>query len=90
MQALQAATYNDAIFKQFQQFCGLTGLLPTSHTIARELVQMTEHPVISGAFGDIWEGIYNGERVAMKVLRVFKENDVGEVKRVTQTMSDPP
>ena len=82
-QALQATKSDDMVFKRFRQLCGWTGLLPTSYTIPeRHIQQTTEQPVASGVFGNVWEGIYNGERVAMKALRVFKEDDVRKVKKV--------
>ena len=71
------------IFKRFRQLCGQTGLLPTSHIIPGQVIQTTEHPVASGGFGDVWEGIYIDKRVAMKALRMYKENDVQKVKKVT-------
>ena len=75
--------YDVTIFKRFRQLCGQTGLLPTSHIIPGELIQTTEHPVASGAFVDVWEGIYNDKRVAMAAFRVYKEEDVQKVKKVT-------
>ena len=43
---------------------------------------MTKHPVASGALGDVWEGIYNDKRVAIKALRVYKDDDVRKVRKV--------
>ena len=83
VQALQATTYDVTIFKRFRQLCGRTGLLPTSHTIPERLIQTTEHPVASGGFGDVWEGIYDDKRVAIKALRVYKRDGVQKVKKVT-------
>ena len=57
-------------------------LLPTSHIIPGQLIQTTEHPVASGGFGDVWEGIYNDKWVAIKALRVY-EGDMQKVKKVT-------
>ena len=71
------------MFKRFRQLCGLTGLLPTSHIIPGELIQTTEYPVASGGFGDVWEGIYNEKPVAIKVFRVYKDEDVQKVRKVT-------
>lgn len=91
VQVLQASEYDVTIFKRFRQLCGWTGLLPTSHTIPEKLVQTTEYPIISGSFGDVWEGIYNDKRVAIKALRVYKTDDVRKVKRVTSSnISDHP
>ena len=71
------------IFKRFRQLCGQTGLLPISHVIHEEIIRTTEHPVASGGFGDVWEGICNDKRVAIKALRVYKKEDVQKVKKVT-------
>ena len=70
------------IFERFRQLCGRMGLLPTSHIISGELIQMAEQPVASGAFSDVWEGTYKGNRVAMKALRVFKDEEVQKIKKV--------
>jgi hypothetical protein len=43
---------------------------------------MEELPVNSGGFGDVWRGVYDGQRVAIKGLRIYKENDIREIKRV--------
>ena len=71
------------IFKKFRQLCGRAGLLPASHVIPESFIQTTEHPVASGSFGDVWEGIHNGNRVALKALRVYKPDDVKKVAKVS-------
>ena len=71
------------IFKKFRQLCGQVGLLPTSHIVPGNSVQTTEHPIASGAFGDVWEGIHNGKRVAIKALRVYKHDDVQKVAKAS-------
>ena len=86
MQALKATESDDTVFKQFRKLCGWTGLLPTSYTIPEKLVQQsTEQPVASGAFSDVWEGIHDGKLVAVKALRVFKEDDIRKAKKVAHT-----
>lgn len=90
-QALQAIKYDDVVFKRFRQLCGWVGLLPTSYTIPEKLVQQSdEQPVASGTFSDVWEGIRNGELVAVKALRVFKDDDIRKAKKVTRTMLPTP
>ena len=71
------------IFKKFRQLCGRAGLLPTSYTVPESLIQTTEHPVASGAFGDVWEGIHNDKQVAIKALRVYKQDDVKKVAKAS-------
>lgn len=70
------------IFKKFRQLCGRAGTLPTSHLIPEALIKTTEHPIASGGFGDVWEGIYNDQRVAIKALRLYKDSDVQKVKKM--------
>ena len=83
-QALTAPEHDVKIFKKFRQLCGQVGLLPASHIIPGNTVQTTEHPVASGAFWDVWEGIHNGQRVAIKALRVYKHDDVAKVSKVSR------
>jgi hypothetical protein len=70
------------IFKKFRQLCGRAGLLPASHVIPSSFIKTTEHPVAFGAFGDVWEGIHDGKRVAIKALRIYKRDDVRKVAKV--------
>jgi len=82
-QALQATTCNIVIFKHVRQLCGWTGFLPTSHIIPEALIRTAEDPVTSGSFGDVWEGICNDKRVAIKALRVYKRDDIQNVRKVS-------
>lgn len=45
---------------------------------------MSEHPIARGEFGDVWEGTYDDKRVAVKALRVYKEDDTREIKKATR------
>jgi len=71
------------LFKKFRQLCGQAGLLPLSHIIPKKLIQTSEVAVASGGYGDVWEGIYNDKRVAIKALRIYKVDDVRKVAKVT-------
>ena len=88
-QALQATSCDLVIFKRIWQLCGWLGLLPTSHAIPGRLIQTTEHPVTSGGFADVWEGIYNNKRVAIKAFRVYKDEDVQRVRKVVSCIPIP-
>ena len=81
-QALQTTTCDPVIFKRVRQLCGRTGLLPTSHVIPGRFIQTTEYPVFSGGYADVWEGIYNNKRVAIKALRVYKDEALQKVRKV--------
>ena len=82
-QALQATTCDVVTLKRVRQFCGWTGFLPTSHTIPEGLIRTTEDPVAGGGFSDVWEGIYDDKRVAIKALRVYKGDDIRKVRKVS-------
>lgn len=43
---------------------------------------MTEDPVASGDFSDVWEGISNGNLVAIRALRVRDNEDSQQVREV--------
>ena len=38
-----------------------------------------------GGFADVWEGTYDGSKVAIKVLRVFETDDFDRVRKVRLT-----
>lgn len=80
---LKATACDATVFKRFRQLRDRTGLLPTSHIISNRFIQTTERPVASCGFGDVWQGIYHGKRVSIKVLHVYKEDDIRKVKKVT-------
>ena len=71
------------VFKKFRQLCGRAGLLPASHIIPENFFKTSEHPVASGGFGDVWEGVHNDKRVAIKALRVYKHDDVKKVAKAS-------
>ena len=70
------------MFRKFRQLCGQAGLLPASHIILERSTKTTDQPIASGKLGDVSEGIYNGRRVAIKALRVYKDYDVRKVRKV--------
>lgn len=43
-------------------------------------------PVSSGTFGDVWQGVYGEQPVAIKGLRIYKEADIRKIKRVSVTV----
>jgi hypothetical protein len=49
---------------------------------------MGDLPVSSGAFGDVWRGVYGEQSVAIKGLRVYKEADIRKTRRVSVTVRD--
>jgi predicted unusual protein kinase regulating ubiquinone biosynthesis (AarF/ABC1/UbiB family) len=45
-------------------------------------VQRLGKPVAAGSFGDVWKGIIRGERVAIKVLRIYQATDTDKYLKV--------
>ncbi|KAF9780742.1 hypothetical protein BJ322DRAFT_279145 [Thelephora terrestris] len=80
--ALTVPQHDTQILKESRKLCGRVGFLPASHIIPSTLTQMTERPVSSGTFGDLGEGVYDGNKVAIKGLRVYKDDDVRRVRKV--------
>jgi hypothetical protein len=39
-------------------------------------------PVCRGGFGDVWERQYRGQKVAVKVLKVYASSDLQKIIRV--------
>jgi len=64
------------------RLCSRTICLPASHVLPETSVRTTEDPATWGGFSDVWEGIYDEKRVAIKVLRVYKEGDIQRVRKV--------
>lgn len=85
-QALTAPGDDPMIFKKFRQLCGRAGLLPASYIIPVPLIQ-TKHLVFSGAFSDVWEGIYQGNPVTVKGFHVYKNDDVRKARKVNFCVS---
>ena len=71
------------IFKRFRQLSDRASSLPASHVIPRNLIQTGEHPVVSGSFGDVWEGIHDNKPVTIKAVRVYKPDDVKEITKAS-------
>lgn len=47
--------------------------------ILKDVKKCGDRPKAGGAFGDVWEGVSNGEDVAIKTPRVFGESNIDKV-----------
>lgn len=59
---------------KLQDICNHHKVLPTSYNVSGDLVRIGSHPVTSGGFSDVWEGVYNHKRVCIKYLRITQQN----------------
>ena len=79
---MRSCPFDPVVFKRFRQLCSFAGLLPLSYIIPGSLVTMGDLPVTSGGFGDVWRGVYDKQPVAIKGLRIYREDDIREIKQV--------
>jgi len=56
--------------------------LPSSYTITDELERIGDLPSGSGGNADVWSGLYQGSKVAIKVLRVYSRVDLAGMEKV--------
>lgn len=61
--------------------CSHQALLPRSLEITVPYDPNVE-PVAHGGFANVWKVRYRSQDVAIKVLRVYKIDDIGKIKRV--------
>ena len=67
--------------RTLHSICGHQALLPRSLEITPRY-NATEGAMCHGGFGDTWKGRYQGQEVAIKVLKVYKTSDLGQIRKV--------
>ena len=65
-----------------RKMCGEHKRLPLLYTVTDELRWIGEHPSGRGGTADVWRGVYQGSKVAIKVLRVNSRADLANLERV--------
>ena len=65
-----------------RKMCAKHRLLPTPYAITEELKKVEDLPRRGGGSADVWYGVYQGSRVAIKVLRVNSSVDLRTVEMV--------
>jgi len=78
LQALDAIPGTDQVSRQclhkLQAICGQHMTLPSSHNVSGDLTRVGDHPIASGGFADVWEGIHGDRKVCIKFLRLAMNN----------------
>ena len=64
-----------------------TGILPLG-AVLDEIEVLGNNAVTGGGFADIWKGNFKGKQVALKVLRIFGENE-NEKKHLRVSLISP-
>ena len=67
--------------RTLHSICGHQTLLPQSLEIAPRY-NTTEGAMCHGGFGDTWKGQYQDREVAIKVLKVYRTSDLGQIRKV--------
>ena len=80
------AYHRERFFVALRKMCCKHKLLPSSYAITSELEWTEDIPLKSGGSADVWRGRYRGSMVAIKVLRVDKEN-LASLERVRLSQS---
>lgn len=66
------------------KICGREALLPKSLPIPPHRVR-SDTLLHCGGFTDVWKGKYNGQIVAVKILRVHSTSDLEKAKKVNSS-----
>jgi hypothetical protein len=67
-------TIKPLLFEALLRISDACGLHPTCFPLSG--LQTIGNPIAAGGFGDIWKGLVRGQTVAVKIMRVFWDQDI--------------
>ena len=70
--------------RALHSMCGDQALLPRSLEITPRY-NSSDDAMCHGEFGDIWKGRYQDWEVAVKVLKVYRTSDLGQIRKVSRS-----
>lgn len=65
-----ASVASKQILQKLQEICTSRMLIPSSHTLPVDLLNIDKRPSGSGGFSDVFQGTYAGSKVCVKRLRM--------------------
>ena len=68
-------------FSVLRRLCSRTGHLPDSYLLSDKF-DLSGMPRASGDFADVRMGVFKGQTVAVKSLRVSEVDDKGKIRKV--------
>ncbi|KAJ7113586.1 kinase-like domain-containing protein, partial [Mycena epipterygia] len=71
------STVRPLLFKALLRLSRVSGLHPNCFPLMG--LQKVGEQVAAGGFGDIWKGVFRGQNVSVKVMRLFEDSDVQAV-----------
>ena len=77
--------YKRRHFKAFMKLSRASGLYP--ECLVLKGVDMERHPVTRGGYGDVHVGLLHGQRIAVKVLRIYQNSDLVKLHKVVPDQS---
>jgi hypothetical protein len=78
--------YSEGV-RRLRGLCRMTNLVPTSCRVSRDITEITTEPIM-GHFSDVYSGMLDGRRVAIKVLRVHRDQ-LEQVQKVCSRIRSP-
>jgi len=66
---------------ELQKICASRMLLPSSHVLTDNVLDIDESPFSSGGFSDVFEGTYRGRKVCIKRPRVVSAENSEEITK---------
>jgi len=72
--------YRSRHVKALLKLSRASGLHPES--LALKGIEMEMHPVDNGGYGDVYQGMLHGRKIAVKVLKVYQSSDLVKLLKV--------
>ena len=68
--------------RELRQICHTKTILPTSYTFkSSQILHIRRDPIVSGGFGDVYEGVLNGSKIYVKRVRIHSQGGPANPKK---------
>ena len=67
--------------RKLQGVCASRGVLPQSHALLANQLNVSEEPFASGGYSDVFKGTLSGSEVCVKELRVASTSNPEQAKK---------
>ncbi|KAJ7795795.1 kinase-like domain-containing protein [Mycena olivaceomarginata] len=75
LDSLPESSARPRLSKALERLSRASGLHPTCFPLLTGLVKVG-HQIAAGGFGDIWKGLLGGQKVSVKIMRLFRDADI--------------
>lgn len=73
--------------RKLQGICASQSLLPSSHILSNDHLNIQEEPFASGGYSDVYKGILSGLDVCVKELRVASTSSSDQARKGTTSFN---